>query len=189
MLLGEGRVGQPTLATLCHVAFAGGWFWNLSWTCLCSPEMIYALFDSLLFDLPDFKATVIPLEKPEIFPKQWILKCKHTHTRWTSACCFFCRALLYSLASLPALPGQVLTPRALNITNPSTPQSSHVVCISREADVWEHRSTRCCHPSALFKSHRSSTSEVSFFLFLELFAFWALGAALCFTGEFCLVGC
>lgn len=35
-LLGEGRVGQPILATLCHVTFMGGWLWNLSWTCLDS---------------------------------------------------------------------------------------------------------------------------------------------------------
>lgn len=78
-LQGEGRVGQPILATLCHVAFAGGWFWNLSWTCLYSQRWFIPSVDSLLFDLPDFKATVIPLEKCEILPKPWILNV-NTHT-------------------------------------------------------------------------------------------------------------
>lgn len=40
---------------------------------------LYPLWLLLLFDLPDFKATVVPLEKCEPFPKLWILKCKHTH--------------------------------------------------------------------------------------------------------------
>lgn len=50
---------------------------------------------------------------------------------------------------------------------------AYVVCIFTKTAVWEQRNMRCCCPSALFKSHQSSTSEVSFFLFLELFAFLA----------------
>lgn len=93
---------------------------------------------------------------------------------WTSACCFFCLVLLYFLLSLSALSGQVLTPGAFSITNTSAMVEGLVVCIFTKPDVWQQRSMRCCRQSALFKSRQSSTSEVLFFLFLELFAFLAL---------------
>lgn len=185
---GRGQRGTAHFGNTLSCSFYGGMVLESQLDLFVFSEMICTLFDSsscLTFLI--FRPLLFLWKKSEIFPERWIIKCKHTHKRWTSACCFFCRALLYSLASLSALPGQVLTPGALNITNPSTPWSSDAVCISTEPDVWEHRSVRCCHPSALFKSHQSSTSEVSFFL--ELFAFWALDAALCFTREFCLVGC
>lgn len=187
-IAGRGQSGTAHSGSTLSCSFCRGMILKSQLDLFVFSEMIYTLFDSLLFDLPDFKATIIPLEKCEMLPKPWILNV-NTQRRWTSACCFFCRALFHSLASLPALPGQVLTPGAFNITNPSTPWNSHAVCISTEPDVWEHRSVRCCHPSALFRSHQSSTSEVPFFLFLELSAFWALDAVLCVTGEFCLVGC
>lgn len=88
---------------------------------MCSPEMIYALFDSLLFDLPDFKATVIPLEKPEIFPKQWILKCKHTHTRGEPQPAAFSAGLCF-IPLPPFLPclGRSLPPEHLTSQTPAS---------------------------------------------------------------------
>lgn len=104
---------------------------------------------------------------------------------WTSACCFFCQALLYFLLSLSALPGQVLAPEHLASQTPALLWKAYIVCIFTKPDVWEQRNMRCCCPSALFKSHQSSTSEVSFFLFLELFTFLALHHSTLFHQGIC----
>lgn len=90
-------------STLCCVAWGvGGWFWNLNWNllivCILGDDL-YPLWLFSLFGFPNFKATIFPFEKIEIFPKRCILKCKQTYEVNLSLLLF-----LPGFALFPSLP-------------------------------------------------------------------------------------
>lgn len=185
---GRGQSGTAHSGNVLSCSFCRGMILESQLDLFVFSERIYTLFDSsccltfLIVRPPPF------LWKNTRYFQSDVAENVNTHRRWSSACCFLCRALLYSPASLPAFPGQVLTLGALNITNASTPWNSRRLHLHR---------ARCLGAQECeMLPSLSSIQEPSIFHFRNLIL--PFSGALClfstwcctlFHGELCLVGC